>query len=284
MATVHFGRLLGPAGFARTVAVKRLHPQFAKDAEVVAMFLAEARLAARIRHPNVVPTLDVVASAGEVLLIMEYVHGESLGRLLRALQRPLEPAVAVSVLAGILHGLHAAHTATSERGEPLGIVHRDVSPQNVLIGVDGAARLVDFGVAKAIDRTQTTREGQIKGKFSYMAPEQILNAPVSARTDVFAASVVLWESLCGRRLFKGDSAGTVVNQILNASVPAPSTIQGTVPPALDRCVARGLARRPADRYASAEEMAVDLERTMPLLSQHTTGKWVGSVAGKVLHD
>src|ERR1035437_3672665 len=138
MATVHFGRLLGPVGFSRTVAIKRLHPQFAKDPEFVTMFLDEARLASRIRHPNVARTLDVVALEGELFLVMDYVEGEALSRLLRTCRArgtPVPPKVAAAIVCGVLHGLHAAHEAKSERGEPLGIVHRDVSPQNVLVAL-----------------------------------------------------------------------------------------------------------------------------------------------------
>src|SRR5262245_3092434 len=163
MATVHFERLLGPVGFSRTVAIKRLHPQFAKDPEFVSMFLDEARLAARIRHPNVVATLDVVATKGELFLVMEYVQGESLSRLARAVMargENLPPRIVASIMCGVLHGLHAAHEARDQRGEPLGIVHRDVSPQNVLVGIDGTARVVDFGVAKASGRHQSTRKGK----------------------------------------------------------------------------------------------------------------------------
>ena len=200
MATVHFGRLLGPVGFSRTVAIKRLHPQFAKDPEFVAMFLDEARLAARIRHPNVVPTLDVVAHARRALPR----HGVRAGRVARA-SAPCVARNAASACpprasrrrscCGALHGLHAAHEAKNERGEPLGIVHRDVSPQNVLVGVDGVARVLDFGVAKARGRMQTTREGQLKGKLAYMAPEQLRGQPATQQSDVYAAAVVLWEAL-----------------------------------------------------------------------------------------
>src|SRR5450432_1251573 len=192
MASVHFGRLLGPVGFSRTVAIKRLHPQFAKDPEFVSMFLDEARLAARIRHPNVVPTLDVVATQGELFLVMDYVQGESLSRLIRGMRErgqriPLR--MVAGIMCGALHGLHAAHEAKNERGEPLHIVHRDISPQNVLVGTDGVARVLDFGVAKAAGRVQTTREGQLKGKLAYMAPEQI-SGNVTRQTDVYAAAIV----------------------------------------------------------------------------------------------
>ncbi|HEY6462542.1 MAG TPA: serine/threonine-protein kinase, partial [Polyangiaceae bacterium] len=208
MATVHVGRLLGPAGFSRTVAMKHLHKQFAGDPEFVAMFLDEARIAARIRHPNVVSTLDVVTLDGELYLVMDYVAGESVAHLLRGLRRRdafVPPRIAVTIACDMLAGLHAAHEATDDHGQPLGIVHRDVSPQNVLVGTDGSARVVDFGVAKAAGRMQTTREGQVKGKAAYMAQEQLRGGAVDRRTDVYSAAVVLWETLTGERLFKSDT-------------------------------------------------------------------------------
>ncbi|MCL2447368.1 MAG: serine/threonine protein kinase, partial [Polyangiaceae bacterium] len=201
------GRLMGSGGFARTVAIKQLHPQFAKDPEFVAMFLDEARLVARIRHPNVVPTLDVVAASSELFHVMEYVQGESLSRLARALRAREERVplpIVVRIMNDVLQGLHAAHEARDERGVPLHIVHRDVTPQNILVGADGVARLLDFGVAKAAGRAQTTQDGQIKGKLAYMAPEQLMSAGVTRETDLYAASVVLWEMLAGERLFTGE--------------------------------------------------------------------------------
>jgi serine/threonine-protein kinase len=201
MATVHLGRLRGVGGFARTVAIKRLHPQFARDPEFVSMFLDEARLAARVQHPNVVSVLDVVASERELFLVMDYVHGEALSRLLkhaRACGIPVPANIVCAVLLDLLYGLHAAHEALSERGDPLNIVHRDVSPQNVLVGVDGIARVLDFGIAKPAQRVhQSTRTGQLKGKLSYMAPEQFSTGAVDRRADVYSAAVLLWEALTG---------------------------------------------------------------------------------------
>ena len=168
------------------------------------------RLAARIRHPNVVPTLDVVATGGELFLVMEYVPGESIARLSRALRdrhQTLPLRILSATMAGVLHGLHAAHEAKDERGHPLGIVHRDVSPQNVLVGTDGVPRVLDFGVAKAAGRMQTTKEGQIKGKLSYMPPEQLRGAAVTRQTDIYAVGVMLWELVTGQRLFVGDNEG-----------------------------------------------------------------------------
>jgi serine/threonine protein kinase len=281
MATVHIGRLLGPVGFSRTVAIKRLHPHFAKENDFVSMFLDEARLAARIRHPNVVGTLDVVALDGELFLVMEYVQGESLARLLRPLRERGEGVpvpIATAIIVGVLEGLHAAHEATSDQGDPLGIVHRDVSPQNVLVGTDGVARVVDFGVAKAAGRVQTTRDGQVKGKLGYMAPEQITGNATRA-TDVHAASVVLWEMLTARRLYHGDNDLQTYANILAGNVLAPSKFAPEVSPALDRVVMRGLAANPLTRFATAREMSRAIQQTTPIASAYDVGDWVESIGG-----
>ncbi|MGO9713186.1 MAG: serine/threonine protein kinase [Polyangiaceae bacterium] len=288
MATVHLGRLKGEAGFTRTVAIKRLHPQFAKDPEFVAMFVDEARLAARIRHPNVVPTLDVItdgASEGEIFLVMEYVAGESLSRLLRALhakKRLVPPRIAITLLCGVLHGLHAAHEAKSDKGTPLGIVHRDVSPQNVLVGTDGIAHVLDFGVAKATGRLHTTREGELKGKLAYMAPEQLESGSLTQQSDVYAAAVVLWETLTLRRLFEGDSEGALLMQVLSGKVIPPSKLVPGLPAGIDDIVMRGLARDPSKRWPSARDFAIALERCAPLAPASEIGEWVHSIAGDVL--
>jgi serine/threonine protein kinase len=284
MATVHFGRLLGPVGFSRTVAIKRLHPQFAVDPEFVSMFLDEARLAARIRHPNVVSTLDVVALEGELMLVMEYVQGESLSRLIHQLKtrgEKLPVRIAISIMSGILSGLHAAHEAKSERGEALGLVHRDMSPQNVLVGVDGVARVLDFGIAKATGRVQTTRDGQFKGKLAYVAPEQLKGNPVDRRTDVYAASVILWEMLTLHRLFKGDTEFEVMNKVMSNAVTRPSQ-HVQLPPGLDELVMRGLAGDPAERFGTAREMAIALESLVPAASPREVEAWAELVAGDAL--
>lgn len=284
MATVHIGRLQGPVGFSRTVAIKRLHPQFAKDPDFVAMFLDEARLASRISHPNVVSTLDVVAAGDDLLLVMEYVPGESLARLLRTARERRErmplPVVG-SVMCSLLDGLHAAHEATTPHGEPLGIVHRDVSPQNVIVGSDGLSRVLDFGVAKAAGRLQTTRDGQLKGKLAYMAPEQLAGEEVTRRTDVYAAAVVLWEVLVGKRLFTGDNEGVVVARVLAGNVDPPGA-RVPVPPEVDAVVMRGLHKDPNERYATAHEMSVALETTLGVASPRTVAEWVQSLAGPSL--
>jgi eukaryotic-like serine/threonine-protein kinase len=285
MAAVHVGRLVGPVGFSRTVAIKRLHPQFAKDPEFVTMFLDEARLAARVRHPNVVPTLDVVASQGELFLVMEYVQGESFARLLHIAKsngQRIPRDIVCAVAASVLHGLHAAHEAKSERGEPLGIVHRDVSPQNILVGVDGIARVLDFGIAKAAGRAQVTREGQVRGKMAYIAPEQLQHGSANRKADVYAAAVVLWEALTGERLFLSDSEAATIARVLTGEVVRPSSIASDVPPELDAVVMRGLARDPATRYETAREMARAIEACAPPTTASRIGEWVETTAGTAL--
>ena len=288
MATVHLGRLHGEAGFSRVVAVKRLHGELARDPEFVAMFLDESRIAARIRHPNVVQTTDVIAAGDELFLVMEYVEGESLVRLLRAHSRlrigPPPRAVVAALMCGVLHGLHAAHQARSERGEPLEVVHRDVSPQNVIVGIDGVARVLDFGIAKAVGRAQVTRAGQLKGKLSYMAPEQIrFDRTIDRRTDVWAASVVLWESLTGCRLFSGDER-VVIDAIVEGRAPPPSNVVGDIPAELDAVVARGLELDPAQRWSTAEEMATALARATPLAPPSEVAAWVRQSAASALAE
>src|SRR4051794_4429798 len=245
MATVHIGRLLGPVGFARTVAVKRLHPQFAKDPEFVSMFLDEARLAARVQHPNVVATIDVVATDGELFLIMDYIRGESLSKLVRTLRKRGErmpPRIAASICCGFLHGLHAAHEAKDERGGRIDLIHRDISPQNVLVGADGIARVLDFGIAKAAGRIQVTRDGQIKGKLAYMPVEQLSGRELTRAVDIYAGAVVMWETLTGERLFKGESESETLAKILRDDVMPPSAVVPDLTTAFDAPLLRALAR------------------------------------------
>ncbi|MDC0681621.1 serine/threonine-protein kinase [Sorangium atrum] len=284
MASVHFGRLVGAHGFARTVAIKRLHPQFARDPEFSSMLLDEARLAVRIRHPNVVTTLDSVQADDELFVVMEYIAGESLSSLLREAGRrgaQVPQPIGSAIIAGALAGLHAAHEATDEEGAALQIVHRDVSPQNILVGEDGIARVLDFGIARAAVRSQVSRVGQLKGKLSYMAPEQLRGAPLTRRADIYAASVVLWEVLTGRRLFTGECDAEIFGRILEGVVQPPS-VYGDVPKALDEVVLRGLDRDPSRRYATALEMAAALEEALPPASPRAVGAWVEATAGTLL--
>lgn len=286
MATVHLGRLIGTAGFLRTVAIKRLHSQYANDPEFTAMFLDEARLASRIQHPNVVSTLDVVMKEHELLLVMEYVRGESLSRLVRRARdrgERLPPEVVVAIVAGALHGLHAAHEARDEKGQPLGLVHRDMTPQNILVGTDGIARVLDFGVAKAAGRLHTTRDGDIKGKVLYMSPEQLAAQPLTRTADIYAAGVVLFEALTCVRMFAGDNEGAALSRILKNEITLPSAIAPELAP-FDAIVRRASAASSNDRYPTAREMAVALEATCGAASASEVGAWVERLAGELLDE
>jgi hypothetical protein len=265
------------------VAIKRLHAHLSEDPDFVAMFLDEARLAARIHHPNVIQTLDIESSEGELFVVLDYVHGDSLSRLLRESRRlgePVTSALAGAILFGALEGLHAAHEARDARGDPLELVHRDVSPHNLLVGTDGIARVLDFGVVKARGRAQTTRVGQFKGKLAYMAPEQ-LRGTVTRRTDVFAASVVLWEALTGVRLFAGED-DEIIDKLLHKPIPSPREHAPLVTRQLESVVMRGLERDPSRRFATARDMAVALESHATLATPIEVGAWVERVAGVTL--
>jgi eukaryotic-like serine/threonine-protein kinase len=287
MATVYLGRAGGAGNTPRPVAVKRLHPHLARDPKFVAMFLDEARVASLVEHPNVVRVSDVEVHDGELLLVMEYVNGASLSVLLRAaLEHQKLPSVGVvsAILAGALRGLHAAHEVTDEGGTSMRIVHRDVSPQNILVGGDGVARVVDFGIAKAVSRLDTTRDGTVKGKLAYMAPEQLRRQRVDRRTDVYAAGVVLWEALACDRLFQADDAPSVIVAVLEGHVPLPSSRRKEVSPELDRVVLRAVAGKPAERFASALEMADALVSAAPPATPPEVAAWVSSLIGEHLKE
>ncbi len=285
MATVHLARLVADEGFARTVAIKRLHAAFARDPHFVRMFLDEARVAARIQHPNIVDTLDVVARDGELFVVMDYIHGESLSGLLIACQQRkvrLPVKVVVSLIAGVLRGLHAAHEATNEKGEKLELIHRDISPQNVFVGVDGYARIIDFGVAKAMGRTQATREGEVKGKLSYMSPEQMLATPLDRRADLFAVGIVLWECLTGQRLFMADDAVRTMGLVMNSTIAPPSTLVPNLPHGLDLVVLKALEREPEGRYQTGHEMLAALEGALASAPSQEVGRVVEALAKDTL--
>jgi len=287
MATVHFGRLVGQVGFTRTVAIKRMLPHCAKDPDFSAMFIDEARLVARIRHPNVVPVLDILAEDGELSLVMDYVQGEALWRLLRSARAQGEPPhvrVLAAIMTGVLEGLHAAHEAVSEQGEPLGIVHRDVSPQNIIVGSDGVPRVLDFGIAKATVRLHTTRDGELKGKLMYMSPEQIRRRPVDRRTDIYAAAAVMWEALAGRPLFVAETEAAVMCMVLEHQILPLKDFNPSVPPALEAVVMRGLQADPDARFATAQQMAAAIEDAVGIASPREVARWVEAMASDAIKN
>ncbi len=280
MATVYLGRISGAGGFQRFVGIKRLHPHLARDDEFVQMFLDEARLAARIHHPNVVPILEIGTSEHGFYIVMEYVEGDTLAQLIaRSAQTGMRIPVHVAsrILVDVLAGLHAAHELADDDGKALGIVHRDVSPQNILLGVDGSARLTDFGVARATSRLSTTRTGQLKGKLAYMAPEQALGTKdIDRRADVFAAGVVLWEALEGRRLFRGDGEADTLNKVLHDPIPPLRDALPVVSPELEAVLMGALDRDRTQRFATASAFADALERVAVEIGNVATHKDVAA--------
>jgi serine/threonine-protein kinase len=263
MATVFLARLQGTGGFQRLVAIKRLHAELAAEPELVEMFLEEARIAAQIHHSHAVPILEIGSSSRGYYLVMEYIEGVTLAQLAQrvaqaGLQMPRR--IALRIVVDALSGLHAAHELTDESGRPVGVVHRDVSPQNILVGVDGAARLTDFGVARTTAHVADTKLGALKGKVAYMAPEQIRREAIDRRADLFAMGVILWEVLAGRPLFRADTKFDTIVRALNAPVPRLRDTVFGISDELDDLATRALSRSRRARFQTAVEMADAIEQ------------------------
>jgi serine/threonine-protein kinase len=265
MASVHLGQLRGDYRFQKWVAVKVVHPRHAGNDRFVRMFLNEARLVARIDHPNVCTVFDFGEVNGIFYIAMEYLFGQGLFKVLLEARKeagrvPFE--IAARIIADAAEGLHAAHELLTEDGQPAGVVHRDVSPQNIFVLYSGGTKVVDFGIARSNDRgdEEFTTVGEIKGKLSYMSPEQLNQRELDRRSDVFSLGIVLWELVCRQRLFKRKSDGETVNAVLNDEIRPPTAIDATIPKELDRICMRALARDPAERYQTAADLAHDLEQ------------------------
>ena len=266
MASLFLARRGGAAGFTRLVAIKMVHPRHAEDPGLIQMFVDEALLTARIDHPNVVHVEELGEHESAYYLVMEYVHGASLAQLMRVLgraKRRLSPLVAVAICARVSEGLHAAHETTGDNGELLSIVHRDVSPQNILLSHKGHVKLIDFGIAKAHARGHESNVSSLKGKVRYMAPEQATTGNVDRRTDVYALGIVLWELLTMRRLFSGRNEFEILLSVRKPRIVPPSRYATEIPPELDAVVMRALHPDPAERYPNAKEFRRQLVRALP---------------------
>jgi serine/threonine-protein kinase len=285
MATVFLGRILGVGGFQRFVAIKRLHPHLASEQEFVEMFLDEARLAASIHHPNVVSILEVGTSDRGYYLVMEYIEGDTLARLLARATTSRERIpvpIVIRIVLDTLNGLHAAHELRDDNENLLNLVHRDVSPQNILVGINGTARITDFGVARAATRLSSTRSGQLKGKLAYMAPEQARGGVIDRRADVFAVGTVLWEVLADKRLFKGEGEADTLNRVLFEPIPRLRDVAPSVPPVLEAVTMKSLERDPEKRQASAQVFSEELEKAARSVHAIATVREVAEYVTKVL--
>jgi serine/threonine-protein kinase len=290
MATVHFGRLDGAGGFSRVVAIKRLLPHLVQNQEFTEMLLKEARLAARVRHPNVAATLDVVATKGDVLLVLDYVHGEALSTLCRTQAKerkehvPLPIAVAITL--DMLQGLAIIHEATDEKGRSLGLVHRDISPPNVLVGADGAARVLDFGIATALEHvSEESVPERRKGKRGYMSPEQLRGERLTQRSDVFSAGVVIWELLALRRLFPADQEKEPGEAVLRGDYPHVIQFRPDIGAELDAIVMKAIAQEPGNRFATIHQLLDAFEAAAPgRASARRVSEWVNDLAKDALAE
>lgn len=262
MATLYLGRAAGLGGFERLFAIKLIHEHLSREKRFVDMFLDEARLAARIVHPNVVSVYEVGIDRGRHFIAMDYINGETLSLALQhtwGQKQPFPLDLSVYLAAQAAEGLHAAHELKGSDGQPLGVVHRDVAPSNLMIGYDGILRVMDFGVAKARDQVTHTRPGTIKGTLAYMAPEHVRSKVLDRRADVWSLGVVLWETLVGKRLFKGRNDVETSERLLRRRVLPPSQLRPEVTETLDAVVLRALDRDPNRRFATARELGDALQ-------------------------
>ena len=284
MAEIYLGTATGPEGFEKEVVIKRVRSFLAKDGNFVDMFKAEARLASRLNHANIVQVFDFAEHEDTYFIAMEYVHGVSLWELKRRAKElglPLSPTLVGEIGAAVARGLHNAHTLT-DRGTPLRIVHRDVTPHNVLLSFDGAVKLTDFGIAKA--SSNLTTPGMLKGKFAYMAPEQARGETVDGRTDLVALGLVLWELLTGGRLFEADSDVAVLRAVQDSVIVPPQRLNPLVPAELNQVVVRALSRPPPERFQTAQEMERALANFVLRNATSVEDKSVASLLARIYSE
>ncbi|MBZ0118911.1 MAG: serine/threonine protein kinase, partial [Sandaracinaceae bacterium] len=276
MASVYLARVHGELGFSRLYALKLLHPELATQKELVDMLIDEAHIASRLHHPNVVSTIDAGRDGDRYFTVMDYVEGIALDRLLRRHPDRRPPELIVAIAIDVLRGLAAAHELRDDQGHLLDLVHRDVTPGNVLVGIDGVARITDFGVAKARARLTKTNPGIVKGKAGYVAPETLLGREIDGRADVFSMGVLLWNALTGEALFDTDDIASTLTSLMKKPVLPPSKV-GLKPPAIfDAPILEALHRTPATRHASAREMAEALSDALELYGKRAGPEQIGA--------
>ena len=287
MGIVYLAMAQGPGGFHKLVVVKELKPDLVEDPAFLAMFLDEARLAARLNHPNIVQTNEVGNEGDRYFMAMDYLDGRTLDRIRRrsaAAGAPFSTHMQLKVLCELLSGLEYAHKLSDFDGTPLGIVHRDVSPQNVFVTFEGQVKIVDFGIAKAADSTQETRAGVLKGKVAYMAPEQARGQKVDARADVFSAGMMLWETLTSRRMWQGASDLDILRALVASDLPRASTVNPNVPRELDDICARAMSHDREKRHASAGALQDDIELYLLGVGKAVTTREIGACVTELFRE
>lgn len=283
MANLYVATLAGADGFKKTVAIKIMHRNLTHDPEFVRMFIDEARLASRVVHPHVTQVLDLGRTPHHHYIAMEYVEGESINALMRRTRPPL--SCCARIIADAAAGLHAAHELCDTDGSPLGVVHRDVSPDNILISYSGTVKVTDFGVARTRDCIHTTNAGMVKGKLSYMAPEQICAEPVDCRSDIFSLGIVLYEMTTCHRLFKGSTDAETVALVSGCRIPPPSAVvRDYYPRELERVVLTALEPDPSNRFQTAQQLQQELERFLVRSGQLTYSSAVGELMSSVFSE
>ena len=279
MAQVFLALARGPAGFNKLAVIKQIREQLADDPEFLTMFLDEARLAARLNHPNVVQTNEVGEDGKRYFICMEYLEGQPLNRIIQRLGREngLPLGVTLRILVEALAGLHAAHELLDYDGTPLQIVHRDVTPHNIFVTYAGQVKIVDFGIAKALSQSAETKAGVLKGKVAYMAPEQARGDKVDCRADVFSVGVIMWEALTGRRMFKGLTDVVIIQKIVNGQLQGPRSANPAVSEELDAVCMKALAHNREERYASAADFAAAIEKALEAMGDRSSLRDAGKL-------
>ncbi|HEY8375982.1 MAG TPA: serine/threonine-protein kinase [Nannocystis sp.] len=286
MAEVYKAKLTGADSFERFVAIKRILPHIARDPSFQAMFQAEAKLAVQLQHGNIAQIYQLGREGDAFYIALEYVEGRDVGAVLDLHQRSgrgLPLAQACYIITRCAEGLDYAHNKRSDDGKPLNIIHRDISPPNILISYEGEVKLIDFGLAKAASSSIQTQAGIIKGKLAYMSPEQVRGAPLDARSDVFALGIVFWELLTGKRLFRRDSDIETFESVRQCKIPRPSEINPAIPPALEGILLRALARNLDERYPSAAALVADLREFTFKANVRYRGDQLGAWMRKIFH-
>ncbi len=263
MAEIFLARQAGLEGFEKTIVIKRIRPHLSKQESFVKMFLNEAKLAAQLNHPNIVQIYDLGKIHDTYFIAMEYIFGRDMRRVIpkaESMGIPFPMVYALKIASSVCEGLYFAHQKKDVYGNPLNIVHRDVTPENIFVSFDGTVKILDFGIAKAANQIEQTRAGEIKGKISYMSPEQVVGKQLDARSDIFSLGVVLYEWITGFKLFTGDNEVAILKSISEGKIYAPSYFKADVPEAVERILMKALEKDRDKRYQSAWEMQYDIDQ------------------------